>query len=216
MRTKPPYFGHPEGHVPTYSQGGEDTRIAELFARRGILKASLLDIGAWDPFDKSNSRLLLEGGWWGILVEPSPGAVRTLLDEYGDDETIKVIAAAVMPAGTAAKFSPLHITDDAVSTTSAAVHETWKQLGGYFGRLWCPTITLSDIFNQFGGDFQFVNIDAEGVSVDLAIEYLRTEAYPAVLCVEHDGRTVELMQCAQERGYLASHLNGTNIILEHR
>lgn len=200
----------------TYSQHGEDTVIVERLTARGITRGSLIDIGAWDPFEKSNSRLLLEAGWWGILVEPSPAAVRSLLREYGDDDAIvKVIAAAVMPAETSGKFTPMIVTDDAVSTTSAAVRELWEKDGGYFGRLWCPTITLADIFNQFGGDSQFVNIDAEGVSVNLAIEYLKTEAYPAIMCVEHDNRMVELMAVAQDRGYRAVHLNGTNVILEH-
>lgn len=204
----------------TYSQYGEDLIIESIFTNIQQHSGRLLDIGAWDPIEKSNSRLLIEHGWSAVLIEPSPTPLRNLIAAYGPrfsriGQTIIVVGAAVGLAGGMARMA---ITDDAVSTSSAEVETLWAKdnKGGYFGYAYFPVITLQDIFNQFGGPFDFVNIDAEGLSVELAIEYLKMEGFPKVLCVEHDGRSVELMQIAAKRGYSARELNGTNIILEHR
>lgn len=204
----------------TYSQYGEDLIIAEIFTKLQQHTGRLLDIGAWDSIEKSNSRLLIEKGWSAVLIEPSPTPLRNLIGAYGPRFTLKpaqnivIVGAAVGLTGGMVRMA---ITDDAVSTSSAEVETLWAKdnKGGYFGYAWFPVITLADIFNQFGGPFDFVNIDAEGLSVELAIEYLKMEGFPKVLCVEHDGRSVELMQIAAKRGYSARELNGTNIILEH-
>lgn len=216
----------------TYSQYGEDQIIASIFAKEveehGPLQtrgSRLLDIGAWDPIEKSNSRLLIEKGWSAVLIEPSPTPLRNLIAAYGprftratdaftnQGQEIIVVGAAV---GLHNGLVRMAITDDAVSTSDPGVEKLWQEKGGYIGHAYFPVITLQDIFNQFGGPFDFVNIDAEGLSVELAIEYLKMEGFPKVMCVEHDGRSVELMQIAAKRGYSARELNGTNIILEHR
>lgn len=205
----------------TYSQYGEDLVIQEIFSRINAEPTSfrLLDIGAWDPIEKSNSRLLIEQGWSAVLIEPSPTPLRNLIGAYGprfsrkQNQDITVVGAAV---GLTAGLVKMAITDDAVSTSDSGVEKLWQEKGGYIGHAYFPVITLQDIFNRFGGVFDFVNIDAEGLSVELAIEYLKTEAFPRVMCVEHDSRQVELMQVAARRGYSAREMNGTNIILEHR
>ena len=203
----------------SYSQYGEDLTIAEIFTNAQQHTGRLLDIGAWDPIEKSNSRLLIEQGWSAVLIEPSPTPLRNLIGAYGPrfvrkpDQDIIVVGAAV---GLVNGMVKMAITDDAVSTSDPNVERIWKDAGGYIGHGFFPSITLQDIFNNWGGDYDFVNIDAEGLSVELAIAYLKTEAFPRVLCVEHDSRQVELMQVAAKRGYSAREMNGTNIILEHR
>src|SRR5687768_7977670 len=51
-----------------YSQHGEQHIILDYFGNDGGI---LLDIGANDGITFSNSRALLECGWYGVLVEPS-------------------------------------------------------------------------------------------------------------------------------------------------
>ncbi len=196
----------------SYSQNGEDLIILNELSRRGIGTGSgkLLDIGAWDPVVLSNSRLLIELGWKAVLIEPSPGPLRNLIGKYKDLKDVTVIGAAV---GIEPGLVRMQITDDAVSTSDAGVQQTWKDAGGYIGSAYIPVITIQQIFDQFGGPFDFVNIDTEGSSVALAIEYLKTEAYPRVMCVEHDGRVIELMEYAQTRHYAAIHTTRENVIL---
>lgn len=194
----------------SYSQFGEDKIVAKLFADKNFGEGNLLEIGAWDPECFSNSRLLIEQGWKAVLVEPSPIPLSRLVTHYGGEESkVTVIQAAVT-----IEDLPVHrfkLSDDSVSSDRAENLHKWSSVAKYLGWCWCATITLEDIWNQFGG-FDFVSIDTEGNSVDIAMKYLaRTQ--PLVMMVEHDDRVVELQAFAQKWGYKTVHTNGTNVIL---
>ncbi len=194
----------------SYSQFGEDKIIARLL---GDNKARLLDIGAWHPKTFSNSRALIERGWSAVLIEFSPAPVRALVQEYGAREDVIVLQAAMALDGHGS-FQKFDISDDGLSTADAAVRRKWDKDGGYFGRLWVPLLTFERLFFQFGGGFEFVSIDTEGTSVDLAMQLLgKHQQRPKVLCVEHDDRILELQMAAQGVGYRIAYANGTNVIL---
>ncbi len=217
-----------------YSQYAEQESILAVFA--DAAPGKLLDIGAYHPTVFSNSRALIERGWSAVLVEPSPGPMLNLVraclwcgavpsevygerkevacpkcgnvGRYGGCHAITLISAAV---GLEPGLLPIQITDDAVSTSDAGVYEAWKKAGGYYGTLHVPQITLEQISLQFGG-FDFVNFDAEGMSVPLAIRALELEWRPRCMVVEHDGRIVEVSQAAHAVGYKTVMTNGTNLI----
>lgn len=194
-----------------YSQHGEDEIVAKLWGDRGT--GRLLDIGAWGVKDLSNSRMLIEQGWVALLVEFSPGPVRALVQEYADQQHVFVLAAAITSCDQ--HCLQFDVTDDALSATpDSDTRRIWGEQGGYFGRLWVPTITVERLLEQFAGarDFDFVSIDTEGTSVHIAVEYLK-HRQPSIMCVEHDGKIVELMAIAQPMGYTAAHVNETNVIL---
>ncbi len=192
--------------IKDYSQFGEQRHILDALAG---CEGRFLDIGAWNAFDKSNTRALYELGWSGVLIEPSPEPFLGLLKEYGNDPRVELIHAAV---GFEHCLIPFHATADAVSTSNPAVYELWKQVGGYYGRFHAPQITLEEISNQFGG-FDFINFDAEGTSVDLFHRMLAIGWFPRCVCVEHDNRSVELQQAAHAKGYRTVEINGTNLVL---
>jgi len=196
-----------------YSQSDEEKYILEACA--GAKRKRLLDIGAWDPKDKSNSRALIEGGWEALLIEPSPGPLRNLVKEYGSWKTpanqverVMVLCAVV---GLEHSVVNIAVTDDAVSTTQEGKAEVWRERGGYIGSMLIPSLTIADILNRFG-DFDFVNIDTEGTSVDLLKVLLATEMFPRCICCEHDNRLVEAMQAAQGRGYKTAYTSRENIV----
>jgi FkbM family methyltransferase len=60
----------------SYSQFGEDLWLADYFA--GQERGLYVDVGAFDPFDGSNTLLLYRRGWSGINIEPDPGAIARL------------------------------------------------------------------------------------------------------------------------------------------
>ena len=177
-----------------------------------------LDVGSYHPTEKSNTRALYEMGWSGVMIEPSPGPMHALLKEYGNDPRITLIQAAVSPTG--GGLLDMAITDDAVSSGSVEVQKTWAKEGGYFGRLLVPTVTPHDIATQFGG-FEFVNIDAEGISVDLFCVMAKNLGWrPKCWCVETDNRDAELAAIAKAAGYKSVNDaqfgvlgNGTNVVL---
>jgi len=188
-----------------YSQHGED----ELILKHVPATGRFLDIGAFWPKDLSNTRLLYERGWSGVMIEPSPGPMRRLIDAYGYDERITLVQALIGSANGLRRFE---VTDDAVSTDNAAVRALWATEGQYVGAVYVPMLTLHDLINQFGG-FDFVNIDAEGGSVALFDKLLATPMVPRCICVEHDGDVVAVERMARKAGYQVAISNETNTVV---
>lgn len=198
------------------SQNGEDEIVAACFP--ADYKGTVLEVGAWMPTTFSNSRIFIERGWDATLIEFSPLAVERQLREYGYHERVRIIQAAVVP-------SPRHVerfqvTEDALSSSDDAQCAKWKDMrpgysGGYYGYLWVPTLSLGALLEQFYGDKQldFVSIDTEGASAELAIALLKTDHRPKVLCCEHDNRVPEIMGLARPMGYVIIEHNQENCIL---
>lgn len=195
--------------MKSYSQYDEQQFILAAFEGYGGNSRRFVDIGAFHPTDKSNTRALYELGWGGVCVEPSPVPMQNLLDAYGFDERVQLIQAAV---ALDKSIMELYVTDDAVSTVDTCEYDKWKKAAKFRGRMFVPTITLGDISNQFGG-FDFWNLDAEGISGDLFLEAMRIGYEPRCYCVEHDGRMPELMQAAALHSYTCTYANGTNMVL---
>lgn len=63
-----------------YSQNGEDGVLEELFKRLHISQGRCCEFGAADGKYCSNTRLLLENGWSGKLIESSPEHAKALID----------------------------------------------------------------------------------------------------------------------------------------
>jgi FkbM family methyltransferase len=195
--------------MTSYSQYAEDVAIVRAVESVGVGRA--LDLGAFHPTTFSNTRALVEAGWGALLVECSPGPARELIREYAEWPNVEVLVAAVgFDRGHCIK---IHATDDAVSTSDAETHEKWKDAGGYYGTFFAPQITLDDIQNQFGGQWDFINFDTEGTSLELFCRAMELGWRPKCACIEHDGRTVELAQHAQAAGYHIALLNGTNMVV---
>ncbi len=199
-----------------YSQSLEQKFILEAFeidgGRAGVnySRGAFLDVGAFAPKTFSNTRALYELGWSGVMIEPSPMPMHALLQEYGKEPRITLICAAV---GLERQMAKLNITQDAMSTSDPAWCEKWAKDGGYYGSMFVPQITLDDIFLQFGGGFDFVNIDTEGSSFELLKALLATEVRPRCIAFEHDGRHAESFALFDACGYKMVYENDENRIL---
>ncbi len=191
-----------------YSQREEQPAILAACAK--AKRHRVLDIGANHPTDKSNSRALIEAGWSAVLIEPSPGPLRSLVEGYGYKspyhDQVEVVGAA---AGCENGLVKLQITDDAVS--SEAPSEQWRRDGGFFGTLLVPMLTIDDILNRFG-EFDCVSIDTEGTSVDLFHRLIARDMYPACIVVEHDKRYIEAVKAARARHYSPVYESEENLV----
>ncbi len=166
-----------------------------------------LDVGAYHPKVFSNTRALYEIGWSGVMFEPGPRQMLDLIAEYGDEPRITLVAAAV---GLEAGELPLRVTDDATCTLSGDFADAHAE-SNYQGTITVPVLTLDRIFLRWGS-FDFINLDAEGVSADLFMELMKTQSQPRCICVEHDGRLTELADTATRKGYHVTLVNGTNAV----
>ena len=188
----------------SYSQHGEDLEIAKLLPDTGWF----LDIGAYRPKELSNTRLLYERGWSGVMFEPSPENMNYLLDEYGYSDRITLVQALV---GVTAGVFPLEVSNGPVSTTNAAVRELWAKDGHYRGKIQVPCLSVENVIDRYGY-FDFVNIDAEGESADLFDRFMAQQHKPAVFCVEHDGKASAIERIARRKDYRRVLINETNIV----
>ncbi len=188
-----------------YSQSGEQ---ALILAAVGETRGKFLDIGAYHPTVFSNTRALFEIGWTGVMFEPSPAPMHSLLEVYGNEPRVELVQAAVsLEPG----LISLHVTDDAVSTSSAAEYQTWKNGAKFLGTMLVPAVTVAEILNRWGS-FDFINIDAEGCSADIFLEFLRRDQMSPCYCVEVDsGRLNEMMTAASAAGY-AGKVVGANLV----
>jgi len=192
--------------MTNYSQYDEQEHILKAFPDKK--DGRFLEIGSWHPTDKSNVRALFELGWSGVCIEPSPGPLLNLLNEYGDEPRIALVAAAV---GVEPGMVHMHVTDDAVSSSDRQQYDTWKEITKFRGMLHVPVITWHDITNRWGG-FNFVSLDAEGTSAELFLALLAAGLQPDCICVEHDNRLEELCSAATPLHYNLTYANGTNAI----
>jgi FkbM family methyltransferase len=200
--------------MENYSQGQEQEYILKACEGIGgkdwIGEGKFLDIGAFHPEVFSNTRALFEKGWGGVMVEPGPEQMKSLLVEYGDVDRIALICAAVD-----AHFGivPMQMTDDGTSTADPEIYKKWAEAAHYHGRMFVVTITIADILNQFGA-FDFVSIDTEGTSVDVLRQLLNTEMRPKCICVEYDNRLEECGALAHGKGYVQTYLSGENAVYQ--
>lgn len=193
----------------SYSQYGEDRKAIEVLERWGIASGCVLELGAWHPIDKSNSRLFIELGWNAVLVDPSPAAIGALAREYNGSPKVTVCGFPVTVHGGVIRMI---LSDDALS--GEAIQEEWRKEGGYYGWASMLSMSMAEFLRTVCGDFQVCSIDVEGQSVDLFAEMMRVGPRPRVVILEHNARHVELAQIAEAANYRQVHLNGTNVILE--
>lgn len=192
----------------SYSQNNEENLIAQVFD--GKTDGRFLDIGAYDAKLLSNTRALYERGWSGVMVEPSPGPMTTLLKEYGNDPRITLVMAAVTKCAGMVK---MHATDDAISTSSEVALKIWQDDGyKFYGSFLAQSITLELLVYLFGVNFDFIDIDVEGGSADLFLAALTFPLRPRLYCVEHDHRHAELVPIAAKKGYRELARNGENCL----
>lgn len=223
----------------SYSQHpGEEEAILKIF---GQFTGTALDIGAWVGTTFSNTRALYERGWKLVCVEPAPGPMVQLLRtcsncgnspgerygerkqalcdscqtnvRYGYDPRVTLIQAAVARERTMLR---MYATDDALSTACESEVKKWGDVGGYYGRVWVPAITVNDIVNQFGA-FDFISVDCEGLNLEVFFSIPLEAMRPKAVICEYSsaGQRAEMANRAHSAEYVeyfATGHDGGNVL----
>jgi FkbM family methyltransferase len=161
-----------------FSQRDEEQVILEHFGDR---VGMFLDIGAYDGKTFSNTHALALRGWAGVCVEASPSAFCKLMELYGDNLNIELVLATVVIQATS--LVPLHDTPDALSSIDESHVEKWKGTTD-FQTIHTATIQPQALYGYFPAP-DFLSVDVEGFSVDVAKLYLSMWR-PELVCVEVD------------------------------
>ena len=192
-----------------YSQNQEEAVITSYFTSND---GRFLDIGAFDGINLSNTRKLLENGWSGVLVEPSPIVFTKLLDATADyADKVQLANIALTP-----DYFDLTVWRDsmgeAISTISQSHVQKWSSHKEW-REFYISPVHIIDFCNTFGNDFDFISIDVEGINWQLL------SAMPGwmfdkcrMVCIEYDSHMNAITELMVKYGFKIIHRNGENLI----
>lgn len=194
-----------------YSQSSEQENILKFFTGK---TGSLLDIGANDGIENSNSRALLELGWRGALVEPHPGAFANLSKNHISG-TI-VFECAITDYDGEVEFH--HCPDSQISSTKEEFTRQWKKAGAKYDLIKVDCMSVKTLLESASGkfvSFDFITIDAEGCDFSILKQLSEFDFTGAkMICIECSGdERKEINQYLTERGFIFYHSTDENLLM---
>lgn len=171
--------------MKTHSQHGEDFRINEL------LKAAdhalyVVDVGANDGFSWSNSLAFVEMGYSALLIEPMPKYARFCRMQHRGNPNVFVEEVAVLPnIGTCKFFINEDLANDLLSMTSSVKRDIINS--DNIVEIEVETCPLSFLLAKYRvpKNYGVLNVDAEGVDLEVLMSADLESYRPAVVCVEY-------------------------------
>lgn len=167
----------------SFSYHCEDLFVLFTFKALGIEKPSYIDIGAFSPYDGSNTAHMYRSGSRGINVEANPQLVAAFHTERPEDVTLNV--ACGMQAGTL----PLYVVRDLPGLTTLS-HEVAdnvaKELSLEVDTIEVPVRTVDSIIDEYcdGNYPDYLDCDIEGLDFDVLSTCHFSELSPKIICVE--------------------------------
>ena len=182
-----------------HSQHGEQQVITDYF--KGFLGA-LLDIGSNDGITFSNSRALLERGWYGVLVEPCEKTFVTLTKNC-EPFVRQVLLHNVGIAdycGTSEFFESGSLVGKKDHSLVSSMKETetkrWTKKSKpsdpivSFTKTKVPVIDFATLLKNSGCDhFDFITIDVEGMEVEILKQIDIKSLGCKMICIEYNGKS---------------------------
>jgi len=177
-----------------YSQHGEQQVITDYF--KGFI-GTLLDIGANDGKTFSNSRALLEVGWFGVLVEPSEQTFKQLQKNCGHFPVQLHNVGIADYCGTAEFYeSGSLVTENdhsLISSMKEIETERWKKKSKpsdpivEFTKTTIPVIDFKELLKNSRCDtFDFITIDVEGMEVEILKQMNLKLLGCKMICLEYN------------------------------
>jgi len=179
----------------TYSQCGEDLFINKFFKKTD--KGVYVDVWAYNPIKYNNTFLLYKRGWTGINIDLNQTSIDLFNLVRKKDHNV---FAAISYKRKLTKvfieniFSPLNTINKKFSNKNS------RNKAKYI-----MTKKFSDLVRK---KIDFLNIDIEGMEIDILKEVFRNKFYPWVICIEEIGKTSEtvlqgdIYDLAKANGYI--------------
>ena len=191
-----------------YSQNNEEEIILKYFSDQSVGK--FIDIGGFHPTQLSNTRCLVEKGWSGVYVEPSPVCMPAFTNEYSNNSNITLIQKAITANSGIAKF--FESNGDAVGTLSESHKHRWST-AVTFTETEVETLAMSSFLEDYFAGTDFMSIDVEGTNLEL-FNLLPDSVLSQVkmLCIEHEGNHGYMIERCNKFGFRSLLWNAENII----
>lgn len=195
----------------TYAQHGDDLAIVNIFKRLGIEQPTYLDVGAYHPFNLSNTALLYERGSRGINVEPNETLFSEFVKARPDD-----INLCVGVAPTPGQMEFYHVAGDPGRNTLDPVIAASL---GVARSVSVPVLTLNMIVEHHAGGKwpDLLSLDIEGLDAPVLWSAEFGENPPKVVIAEAEatgGSNVggDLLMTMMGKGYALHSWAGNNMI----
>jgi len=201
---------------PGYSQFGEDLQILDFFGRS--VPGVFLDVGANDGVRDSNTLLLEEHGWTGVLVEANPELAQASTQRRSRSTVINCIVGASGTAGTSV-FYKVSGGPEHLNGLSSIYPTRWMLdlVEAYRGRVdstVVPTATLDDILRttSLPRPPDFVSLDIEGAEFEALRGFDLGVYRPRLLIIEDNSRGIDrrILDHVRRFGYHRVHRTGVN------
>ena len=178
-----------------YSQNSEDTLALDYFNHKeGATKLkTLLDIGANDGLTFSNSKLLIENGWLGFLLEPSKIAYEKCVQNnifFADNTFIFNFGIAIETGEQTFLESASHLPNgkdiSLLSCVSSRLTDRWRNEVSFTEHK-AMFYTFADFEQKYlmeGDKFSYLSIDAEGYDWDILKQIDLKKYGVEMLCIE--------------------------------
>jgi FkbM family methyltransferase len=191
-----------------YSQNNEEEIILTYF--RDSPSGKFIDIGGFHPTQLSNTRCLVERGWSGVYVEPSPVCMPAFTEAYSNNSNITLIQKAITSNSGVAKF--FESNGDAVGTLSESHRRLWSTAIN-FTETEVETLAMSEFLEDYFEGTDFMSIDVEGTNLEL-FNLLPDSILSRIkmLCIEHEGNYEYMIDRCKKFGFKSLLWNAENII----
>lgn len=180
----------------SYSQNGEDLIILEYWDNHLSLTSNsptVIDFGANNGTDFSNSRLLIENGFSGLLIEPS-NQFQKLKELHQNNHHVTCLNVAVSDKCGKMDFyeSGSHVpggTDEALVST-LDVNELSRWPGVTFKKREVNVLDIKSIRLGYNFNWDVISIDIEGMDWIVLQQIDLNEVGCRILCIEWNSKSV--------------------------
>ena len=182
----------------SYTQNNEEALILNHFANRNVSELTVLDIGANDGKTFSNSLKVIEMGWNGVLIEPSPKAFALLTNLHSFNHNVMCFPIAITNQNGMFQLqesSSLLNQGDTSLVSSLKQEETvrWANNNIRFS----PVNVMGMDFKSFletspHKKFNLISIDVEGYDYDVLSQIDLNSVGCEMLIVEFNGKDESL------------------------
>lgn len=165
----------------SFSQAGEDVLSLYASRRLGVTVPTYVDIGANHPVKFSNTYLFYLLGGRGLNIEPDPEMATLIRGKRPHDETLNVGAAK-----TPGELEFFLMAQSAFNTFSKDEAEEVQRSSGIAIRktVKVPVIDVGALLRERGFCPDFLNVDVEGMDMDILDSFDWEHIRPGVVCVE--------------------------------
>jgi FkbM family methyltransferase len=175
-----------------FSQSGEDATLHAIFNKMisNGEKGFFIDIGSYHPYKQSNTYFLYLNKWRGINIDPRPGSMKLFNHLRPNDINLEIGIGKVETT-----LTYYFIDDDSkMNSFSKDYLSSINALKYVTKEIPIKVFTLESVLDKHvkhGQAIHLMNIDAEGLDIDILTSNNWEKYKPYVLVIELNCETIE-------------------------